>query len=178
MITIVVMMLMRMIIKVAVSVCRHPTRLITYAAPGRDLKPQNVLLDETGVAKVCDFGISRFKDRTFLSTKNVNAGTPAYMSPEQFEGRPVGEKVDVFAFGVILWEMLTGQQPWAELEHPMQIVFVVGVQGQRLPLPEDCPPALAALIPRCWHEEPAERPSFRELQHVLQQELDRAAASS
>ena len=59
----------------------------------RDLKSQNVLLDGGGRAKVCDFGIAKFKDRTFVSTVNGQAGTPSYMSPELFDGAPVTEKV-------------------------------------------------------------------------------------
>ena len=48
-------------------------------------------------------------------------------APEQFEGRPVSEKVDQFAFGVMMWEMLTGDLPWAELDHPMQVCVCVTV---------------------------------------------------
>eukprot|EP00198_Chlamydomonas_reinhardtii_P012635 XP_001701972.1 mitogen activated protein kinase kinase kinase 8 [Chlamydomonas reinhardtii] len=86
-----------------------------------DLKPQNVLLDGSGRAKVCDFGIAKIKDRTLLSTRNAHAGTPAYMAPEQFEGRPVSEKVDVYAFAMTLYECLTGEQPWRDLQNPMQV---------------------------------------------------------
>jgi serine/threonine protein kinase len=60
------------------------------------------------------------KDQTWLSTRGT-AGTPAFMAPEQFEGQPVNEKVDVYAFGVLLFECVTGNQAWSELEHPMQV---------------------------------------------------------
>ncbi|PNH07216.1 Serine/threonine-protein kinase CTR1 [Tetrabaena socialis] len=136
-----------------------------------DLKPQNVLLDERGRAKVCDFGIAKIKDRTLLSTRNAHAGTPAYMAPEQFEGRPVSEKVDVYAFGMTLYECLSGEQPWKELQNPMQVIFVVGVQCQRPPLPPDCPEPLAELIGRCWADDPVDRPAFSEVVPLLQAEL-------
>ncbi|KAG2501064.1 hypothetical protein HYH03_000883 [Edaphochlamys debaryana] len=142
----------------------------------RDLKPQNVLLDESGAAKVADFGIAKIKDRTLMSTRNAHAGTPAYMAPEQFEGRPVGEKVDVYAFGVTLWECLTGEQPWAELQNPMQVIFVVGVQCQRPPLPPTTPPDLAALIAACWADDPAARPAFVEVIGALRGLLAAAEA--
>lgn len=137
----------------------------------RDLKPQNVLLDGQGHAKVCDFGIAKFKDRTFLSTRNTQAGTPAYMAPEQFEGGRVDEKVDVYAFGMLLWECLTRQRPWADLKNPMQVIFVVGVQCQRPELPPALPPRLAALIRACWADSPADRPPFAEVLHVLEGSL-------
>ncbi len=71
--------------------CIRPTRVILRARWLVCL--QNVLLDAAGRAKVCDFGIARFKDRTFISTANGQAGTPAYMAPEIFEGGAVTEKV-------------------------------------------------------------------------------------
>lgn len=61
------------------------------------------------------------------SSTRLQAGTPAYMAPEQFEGCSVTDKVDVFAFGVMLWECFEQQQPWKELS-PMQIIYSVGLQ--------------------------------------------------
>ncbi|MEW5310639.1 MAG: hypothetical protein WDW38_002418 [Sanguina aurantia] len=144
----------------------------------RDLKPQNVLLDGDGRFLVCDFGVAKFKDGTFLSTKNVHAGTPAYMAPEQFEGRPINEKVDLYAFAMLMAECLLGEPPWKELEHPMQIIFVVGVQGQRPALPPATPPAMAALITQCWDESPEKRPGFTEVLARLQAEASRCNGST
>ncbi|KAG1669679.1 hypothetical protein FOA52_002063 [Chlamydomonas sp. UWO 241] len=126
----------------------------------RDLKPQNVLLDRHGRAKVADFGLAKMKDQTCMSTRNVNVGTPAFMAPEQFEGGAVSEKVDVYAFGVLMWEALTGEQAWADLDHPMQIIFHVGVQCARPDIPHDGFPPLVQLIEACWHDSPAARPPF------------------
>ena len=67
------------------------------------------------------------KETTHASSTRLQAGTPAYMAPEQFEGVPVTEKVDVWAFGVLLWECLAQQQPWKELS-AMQIIYAVGLQ--------------------------------------------------
>ncbi|KAK9820285.1 hypothetical protein WJX72_008607 [[Myrmecia] bisecta] len=146
---------------------------MTYLHPTvvhRDLKPQNVLLDGEGRAKVCDFGIARFKNRTFISTKNNTAGTPAYMAPEMFEGHRVTEKIDAFSFGILLWECYTGELPWSQLSSPMQVIYVVGVLKQRLQIPTTCPPGLQHLIKHCWQHVPEDRPGFPEILQRLQEE--------
>ncbi|XP_027937083.1 serine/threonine-protein kinase CTR1-like isoform X3 [Vigna unguiculata] len=80
----------------------------------RDLKSPNLLVDDSYTVKVCDFGLSRTKANTFLSSKTA-AGTPEWMAPEVIRGELSNEKCDVFSFGVILWELVTLQQPWRHL---------------------------------------------------------------
>ncbi|PNX54595.1 serine/threonine-protein kinase CTR1-like protein, partial [Trifolium pratense] len=70
---------------------------------------------------VCDFGLSRTKANTYLSSRTA-AGTPEWMAPEVIRGEPSNEKCDVFSFGVILWELVTLQQPWREL-NPSQVDY-------------------------------------------------------
>ena len=142
----------------------------------RDLKSQNVLLDENKRAKVCDFGIAKFKDKTLLTTVNSQAGTPAYMAPELFSAGDASEKVDVFSYGVLLWECFTGCIPWGELNTPMQVIFAVGVQKQRLPVPPHCPTFLARLMADCWREDPEERPTFSKILNWIEAEYDKYVA--
>ncbi|KAJ1272719.1 hypothetical protein BS78_06G223900 [Paspalum vaginatum] len=115
-----------------------------------DLKTPNMLVDKNWSVKVGDFGLSRFKANTFLSSKSV-AGTPEWMAPEFLRGEPSNEKCDVYSFGVILWELLTMQQPWSGLG-PAQVVGAVAFQNRRLPIPKDTSPELTALVESCWHE--------------------------
>lgn len=137
----------------------------------RDLKSQNVLLDRDGKAKICDFGIAKFKDHTFLTTRNVQAGTPSYMAPEMFAAGDVDEKCDVFSFAVLLWECITGKTPWESYTSPMQIIFAVGVQRVRPEIPVDTPVMLRQLIEDCWEHSPAKRPSFTQVLDRIQDEL-------
>eukprot|EP00878_Enallax_costatus_P003783 GHUV01003999.1.p1 GENE.GHUV01003999.1~~GHUV01003999.1.p1 ORF type:complete len:186 (+),score=40.57 GHUV01003999.1:135-692(+) len=136
----------------------------------RDLKPQNVLLDINGTAKVADFGLSRMKTHTFVSTRHVEAGTAAYMAPECFGNAGVGEKVDIWAPGMLLWECITGVRPWKGC-NMVQIAFQVAMQGNRPELPPSdpgrCPPELSQLITDCWAANPKERPSSGEVMKAL-----------
>ncbi|KAL2933570.1 Serine/threonine-protein kinase CTR1 [Bienertia sinuspersici] len=123
----------------------------------RDLKSPNLL--------VCDFGLSRLKANTFLSSKSA-AGTPEWMAPEVLRDEPSNEKSDVYSFGVILWELATLQQPWNSL-NPAQVVAAVGFKYKRLEIPRDVNPQVATLIEACWANEPWKRPSFANIMESL-----------
>ncbi|AQK71404.1 Serine/threonine-protein kinase CTR1 [Zea mays] len=131
----------------------------------RDLKSPNLLVDKKYTVKVCDFGLSRLKANTFLSSKTA-AGTPEWMAPEVLRDEPSNEKSDVYSFGVILWELMTLQQPWSNL-NPAQVVAAVGFKGQRLEIPSSVDPKVAAVIESCWVREPWRRPSFASIMESL-----------
>ncbi|KAK1300552.1 Serine/threonine-protein kinase CTR1 [Acorus calamus] len=131
----------------------------------RDLKSPNLLVDKKYTVKVCDFGLSRLKANTFLSSKSA-AGTPEWMAPEVLRDEQSNEKSDVYSFGVILWELMTVQQPWSNL-NPAQVVAAVGFKGRRLDIPSDVNPQVAALIESCWANEPWRRPSFSSIMESL-----------
>lgn len=131
----------------------------------RDLKSPNLLVDKNWNVKVGDFGLSRLKHNTFLSSKST-AGTPEWMAPEVLRNENSNEKCDVYSFGVILWELATLRLPWSGM-NPMQVVGAVGFQNRRLDIPSNLDPLVARIIWECWQTDPNLRPSFAQLAVAL-----------
>lgn len=154
-------------IKMALDVARGMNCLHTSIPTivHRDLKSPNLLVDKNWNVKVSDFGLSRLKHNTFLSSKST-AGTPEWMAPEVLRNEPSNEKCDVYSFGVILWELATLRLPWSGM-NPMQVVGAVGFQNRRLDIPKEVDPTVAGIIWECWQTEPNLRPSFGQLMLAL-----------
>ncbi|KXZ47203.1 hypothetical protein GPECTOR_37g209 [Gonium pectorale] len=148
------------LLHIAIQICQgleylHPT--IVH----RDLKPANVLINgadtDRPVAKLADFGLARISAMT-MATRHPEAGT------------------DMYSLGVLLWAMLTGQQPWKNTAIPA-VAYKVASLGERLPLDHlpdrRCPPQLRRLIRQCWEADPLRRPAAAEAVkelHLLQRE--------
>jgi len=127
----------------------------------RDLKSKNVLINEDKRAKVSDFGFAKMKEET-QSLVSCVGGTFAWMAPEALRGEQINTKADVYSFGVILWELMTNQAPWADLQ-PLQIPGAVGYGGKKLPIPSDIPANVQQLLQLCLDGVAANRPSFEQI---------------
>ncbi|GLI63910.1 hypothetical protein VaNZ11_007048 [Volvox africanus] len=137
----------------------------------RDLKPGNVLLKDPDsprpIVKIADFGLARLRVIT-MPTMYPCVGTVPYMAPECFDiGLNVlTHRVDIYSFGVLLWTMLTGQQPWQGCP-AIAIAYGVGILNRRPPLEslddERCPKRLRHLMVRCWDPDPLRRPAAAEI---------------
>eukprot|EP01026_Neomeris_dumetosa_P000547 TRINITY_DN1013_c0_g1_i11.p1 TRINITY_DN1013_c0_g1~~TRINITY_DN1013_c0_g1_i11.p1 ORF type:complete len:578 (+),score=62.36 TRINITY_DN1013_c0_g1_i11:124-1857(+) len=129
-----------------------------------DIKPQNILLNSKGMVKVADFGLSRFKETSALSavSSSCNMGTAQYIAPEMLTGthRPT-YKLDIYALGVLMWEMYTGLRPW-EGYLECQIAYQV-MQGERPPIPDECPDDIRDMMTQCWDSDPSIRPNASDI---------------
>ncbi|XP_074363970.1 uncharacterized protein LOC141704666 [Apium graveolens] len=136
-----------------------------------DLKSDNLLVSllnpHRPVCKVGDLGLSKFKRQTLVSGRM--RGTLPWMAPELLHGSidEVSEKVDVFSFGIVLWELLTGEEPYRGM-HDVHIIGGIMNNNLRPPVPDSCDPEWRSLMERCWSEYPSERPSFTEVVSQLQ----------
>ena len=137
----------------------------------RDLKSLNVLLDASRRCKVTDFGLSKSESLNTAATQSTMGGggakgTPAYMAPELLQSNTFTEKTDVYAYGMIVFEVLAGDTPWSGLNQ-MQIMMQVCIQKDRPKLDGGAPADLVALMQRCWDHEPDARPTFAAIKAEL-----------
>jgi len=154
------------ILKMAIDAARGMSYLHLFKPPiiHRDLKSANLLVDSSFTVKICDFGLSKTKAIHYAMTGQT--GTPGYMAPEIIASQKYTEKVDVYSFGIIFWELTTRQTPYHGM-NPMQILFAVLNHGLRPSLPNSCPPSISSLINSCWHSHPDKRPHFDEIFKTL-----------
>ncbi|XP_062408468.1 mitogen-activated protein kinase kinase kinase 10 [Sardina pilchardus] len=130
----------------------------------RDLKSSNILILEPverdnqwgRTLKITDFGLAREWHRT---TKMSAAGTYAWMAPEVIKLSLFSKSSDVWSFGVLLWELLTGEVPYREID-ALAVAYGVAMNKLTLPIPSTCPEAFAHLLEECWSHNPHSRPSF------------------
>lgn len=134
----------------------------------RDIKPDNVLLDRTGRAFVTDFGIALITSRVNADAHGVTSGTPGYMSPEQLLGEPVDGRTDIYATGVLLFEMLAGRPPFTATSLGATLAqHMTQTPPSLTALRPDVPTPLATIVEQCLRKSAAERPSAEQLVDLL-----------
>ncbi|XP_076252748.1 mitogen-activated protein kinase kinase kinase 10-like isoform X1 [Rhynchophorus ferrugineus] len=153
--------------------CRAPISLIH-----RDLKSSNVLLSEAienddfmyKTLKITDFGLAR---EVYQTTRMSQAGTYAWMAPEVIKNSTFSKASDVWSYGVLLWELLTGEVPYKGID-TLAVAYGVAVNKLTLPIPSTCPQPWRELMEKCWESDPHNRPTFEQ----ILQDLDHIFNSS
>ncbi|EFA75310.1 hypothetical protein PPL_11386 [Heterostelium album PN500] len=128
-----------------------------------NLKPNNILLGNSFSAKLADFRLCRLK--TSENTVGQAGSGVAYMAPEVLLNKPFDERCDVYSFGITLWEMLAGRDPYSDnhfTSYP-QLIDAITDKNIRPPLLTWFPPRLCELLNNCWSANPADRPSFQSI---------------
>ncbi|XP_049885278.1 mitogen-activated protein kinase kinase kinase 12 [Pectinophora gossypiella] len=148
----------KQILKWAKEVAYGMTYLHQHKIIHRDLKSPNILIADNLVVKVSDFGTSR--EWNDVSAIMSFTGTVAWMAPEVIRHEPCSERVDVWSYGVVLWELLTQEIPYKNLE-THAIMWGVGTDTISLPIPTTCPDSLQLLLNQCWNRVPRNRPPFK-----------------
>jgi len=128
----------------------------------RDLAARNILLKH-GTAQVSDFGMALSHGLTeSTSIDAMDEFVPVkWMAPEALMANTFSTKTDIYSFGVVIWEIVTGQVPWKGVK--LHLIIEKSINGERLPIPPNCPPGLKEIMQRCWNQTPEERPEFTEI---------------
>lgn len=154
------------LIAIALDIARGMEYIHSQSIIHRDLKPENVLIDQEFHLKIADFGIAC--EEAYCDSLADDPGTYRWMAPEMIKKKSYGKRVDVYSFGLILWELVAGKIPYEDM-NPIQAAFAVVNKNLRPAIPQDCPPAMRALIEQCWSLHPEKRPEFWQIVKVLEQ---------
>ena len=144
------------IVEIGVQVCAGLEYAHQMKVIHRDIKPANIMITRQNVAKIMDFGISKAAG-TMTNTSQV-LGTPNYMAPEQVKGLDLDGRADLFSFGVVLYEMATGERPFAG-QNVTTIIYKIVNENPIAPSDKECSvhPGLSAVIARCLSKDPTQR---------------------
>ncbi|KAL8113018.1 serine/threonine/tyrosine-protein kinase HT1-like [Apium graveolens] len=157
---------LRKVISMALDIARGMAFIHSQGVIHRDLKPENILLNQDFQLKIADFGIA-CRD-TSCDPLDDDSGTYRWMAPEMIKRKSYSGKVDVYGFGLILWELVAGIIPYEDMT-PIQAAFAVVNKNLRPAFPDDCPAAMRALIGQCWSSQPERRPNFCQVVKLLEQ---------
>eukprot|EP01108_Squamamoeba_japonica_P006539 TRINITY_DN533_c0_g1_i11.p1 TRINITY_DN533_c0_g1~~TRINITY_DN533_c0_g1_i11.p1 ORF type:complete len:338 (-),score=78.28 TRINITY_DN533_c0_g1_i11:130-1143(-) len=140
----------------------------------RDLAARNVLLSGSSsrlVPKVADFGMAReMDDEVYEQQTKQEVGPVRWMAPEQMEKHVYSEASDVFAFGVVLYEIWAREMPWKGVKN-LKVAMNMAL-GERMTPPSTAPKVVQQLMIECWHKQPSKRPAMSDVQQRLFDEMD------
>ena len=143
--------------KLAIDVCLGMNYLHSMSPKivHRDLKTPNCLVNSSWDIRVADFGLTKIKSEI---KNQMDVGNPIWSAPEIFASGPISEKVDVYSFGIVLWEVITLEAPYQDF--PLKGLPVAIAEGLRPPIPDKIPAGAQNLLKKCWDIDPEKRPTF------------------
>lgn len=153
------------IISMALDVALGMEYLHSQGIVHRDLKSENLVLTDNLHLKLTDFGVGCLE--TECDLRSADTGTYRWMAPEMISHKHYSKKVDVYSFGIVLWELVTGLLPFQNMT-PVQVAYAVVNKNMRPPTPDDCPLPLRNLMEQCWNSSPEQRPCFYQIVQTLE----------
>lgn len=158
---------------IALQVCSGMVEAHENGIIHRDIKPGNIMVDKKGIVKILDFGLAKFREdapskneEANLTEKGIVLGTVSYLSPEQASGKAVDHETDIFSFGILLYEMLEGENPFKEDE---QIETLYNVLNKDVEFKRGIPGELEAIVRKTLEKDKKKRyQSFAQLSDALE----------
>jgi serine/threonine protein kinase len=146
------------VIDLAIQIAQGLSRAHEAGITHRDIKPANLMITNRGEVKIIDFGLAKLIGQTRLTKTGATIGTVAYMSPEQVEGIDADHRADIWALGVVVYEMLTGQLPF-DAEHEQAVIYSILNEEPKpiTALRADTPIQLEQIVKKALAKRPGER---------------------
>jgi len=143
----------------------------------RDLKPDNLLIDYHFNVKLADFGLSTVKPKSVVNIRSETIGTPIYRAPEMMMENEYNEKVDMYAYGITMWEIFVGQpflqdESFLSVENYNDLMVAVIKEKKRPKVPTWCPQSFKDILVACWDGNPKRRPNSSQIIPQLEKIAD------
>lgn len=165
------------ILDIYIQICKGMMEAHSKGVIHRDIKVSNIMIDKNGVVKILDFGLAKFKDKSFvekegmvdsdLTERGIVIGTVSFMSPEQARGRELDQRTDIFSFGIVMYELIEGKNPFIDKG---QIETLYNVLNKEVEFSIDIPEELKEILLKCLEKDKKNRYSnFSEIKKDIEE---------
>ena len=154
-------------INISIQICKGLSKAHCAGIVHRDIKPANILIDEEEQVKIVDFGLAKLKSVSKLTQSGTTLGTPNYMSPEQIEGKELDWRSDIFSFGVVFYELITGELPFKG-DNELTVMYAIA-KAKPIPISHYKPnisDGLRSIIDEALEKNPSKR--YQNIDNLLE----------